>query len=63
MKICNLKKLIILDYSTSKVHKYLVDSSVETIEEEYIGKLGYNLDNIVWMFGDTEFIEHKGILM
>lgn len=63
MKICNLKKLIILDYSASKVHKYLVDSSVENIDEEYIGKLGYNLDNIVWMFGDTEFIEHKGILM
>ena len=62
MKICNLKKLIILDYSTAKVHKYLVDSSVENIDEEYIGKLGYNLDNIVWMFGDSKITIHNEVL-
>lgn len=59
MKIC---KLIILDYSTSMVHFYKVDNSVE-INEEYISNIGYNPSNCAWMFGShIDTFKHKNIL-
>lgn len=55
-------KLIILDYSTSIVHFYKVDKSIE-IDEEYISNIGYNPSNCAWMFGDhINTFKHKNIL-
>lgn len=59
MKTC---KLVILDYSTSMVHFYKVDKSIE-IDEAYISNISYNPSNCAWMFGDhIGTFKHKNIL-
>lgn len=56
------EKLVILDYSTSEVHVYDVDSEAN-IDEEYLENLGYHCSNCSWMFGqEIGIIHHKGVL-
>ena len=57
-----MEDLVILDYSTSTVHFYKVDSNAD-INDDYIEKLGLNTDDCSWIFAeDIEVIKHKGIL-
>jgi hypothetical protein len=56
-----MEKLIVLDYSTSKVHVYNVERN-EPIDESYVQNLGYDSSNCNWMAGEIEVIQHKGIL-
>ena len=57
-----MEDLVILDYSTSTVHFYKVDSNAD-INDDYIEKLGFNTNECSWMFAeDIEVIKHKGIL-
>ena len=57
-----MEDLAILDYSTSTVHFYKVDSNAD-INDDYIEKLGFNTNECSWMFAeDIEVIKHKGIL-
>ena len=57
-----MNQLIILDYSTGKVHLYKVDSKV-TVDEEYVLSLGFKESNIEWMCGKLQVVKHKGILL
>lgn len=57
----SMKRLIILDHETDKVHVYHVNNP-DSIDEEYISNLGFNLNNCNWMAGKFEVIKHKGIL-
>ena len=57
-----MEELVILNYSTSTVHFYKVDSNAD-INDDYIEKLGFNTNECSWIFAeDTEVIKHKGIL-
>ena len=57
-----MEDLVILDYSTSTVHFYKVDSNAD-INDDYIENLGFNTNECSWMFAeDIEVIKHKGIL-
>ena len=57
-----MEELVILDYSTSTVHFYKVDSNAD-INDDYIEKLGFDTNECSWMFAeDIEVIKHKGIL-
>ena len=57
-----MEDLVILDYSTSTVHFYKVDSNAD-INDDYIEKLGFNTNECSWIFAeDIEVIKHKGIL-
>ena len=57
-----MEDLVILDYSTSTVHFYKVDSNAD-INDDYIEKLGFNTNECSWMYAeDVEVIKHKGIL-
>ena len=57
-----MEDLVILNYNTSTVHFYKVDSNAD-IDYDYIAKLGFNPDSCSWMFAeDIEVIKHKGIL-
>lgn len=57
------KKLVILDYSKSGIHYYNVAKNTD-INDEYIERLGFNLDECSWMLGyDIDIFEHNGILM
>ena len=54
--------LVILNYNTSEIHFYKVDSQV-TIDETYIDSLGHNPDECSWMQGEyIDIIRHKGII-
>ena len=56
-------KLVILDYNKGIVHYYNVEKEVE-INEECVTNLGFNSDEICWMYGEEiDIIEHNGILM
>ena len=56
-------KLVILDYNKGIVHYYNVEKEVE-INEEYVTNLGFNSDEICWMYGEEiDIIEHNEILM
>ena len=57
-----MNQLVILDYSTAKVHLYKVDPKV-TVDEEYVLSLGFKKMEIEWMSGKLEVIKHKGILL
>ena len=57
-----MEDLVILDYSTSTVHFYKVDSNAD-INDDYIEKLGFNTNECSWIFAeDIEVIKHKGVL-
>ena len=56
-----MEDLIILDYSTNKVHTYFLSRS-EPITETYIADLGFDPNNCHWMAGDIEFINHAIVL-
>ena len=57
-----MEDLVILDYSTSTVHFYKVDSNAD-IDYNYIEKLGFNTNECSWIFAeDIDIIKHKGIL-
>ena len=60
-KSVKTNKLVILDYSTCLMHLYRVDANV-FVNPKFIRNLGYNPDNVVYMFGDIETRNHKGIL-
>lgn len=53
------KDLIVLDYSDAKVHYYRVADDLE-VDEEFIAKLNFRLDEVSWMCGDLEEVHHKG---
>lgn len=59
-------KLAIMDYSTTSIHIYdeEFDTDFEPDNmEEIIADLGYNNDEIYYMFGDNiEVIEHKEVV-
>ena len=56
-----MKKLIVLDYTNSKVHDYIVSSNKD-IEESDISDLGFD-SNCEWMCGeDIKVIFHKEVL-
>jgi hypothetical protein len=57
-----MNQLIILDYSTAKVHLYKVDPKV-TVDEEYVLSLGFREQDIEWIAGKLQVIKHKGILL
>lgn len=57
-----MKTLVVLDYGMSMVHFYNVVTDVE-INDEYIKKLGFNLDQVSYICGDLEVFKHKGILI
>ena len=57
-----MEDLVILNYNTSTVHFYKVDSNAD-INDDYIEKLGFNTNECSWIFAeDIEVIKHKGIL-
>ena len=56
-----MNQLVVLDYSTSKVHLYIVDPKV-VIDEDYVLSLGFKEKDIEWMYGKLQVIKHKGIL-
>ena len=57
-----MEDLVILNYSTSTVHFYKVDSNAD-INDDYIEKLGFNTNECSWICAeDIEVIKHKGIL-
>ena len=55
-------KLVILDYTTCIEHVYYVDKNV-FVNPQYIRTIGFNPDNVVYMFGDIRTREHPGILL
>ena len=57
-----MKKLVILDYCTAKVHIYKTDRKKDFTDEDVV-KLGYSLNNCNWMYGNIKFEEHPGILL
>ena len=57
-----MEDLVILNYNTSTVHFYKVDSNAD-INDDYIEKLGFNPDECSWMYTeDIDIFKHKGIL-
>lgn len=56
-----MEKLVILDYTTGKVHIYNYDRD-EDCTDEYISSLGYSANNCNYMVGNLEILKHKGIL-
>lgn len=57
-----MEELVILDYSTSEVHIYKLDYDTD-INEDYIKKLGFNINTCFWMFGtNIKIIKHSEIL-
>lgn len=57
-----MEKLVILDYNTSEVHIYDVDSEAD-IGEEYISDLGFHTSECAWMFSEClGVVYHKEIL-
>lgn len=54
-----MEDLVIMDYNTSEIHLYRVNSDVN-IDEDYIIKLGHNPNECSWMFsGFINIIKHK----
>lgn len=54
-------KLVILEYSTGRVHTYFIDPSVK-ITDEYVENLGYRMSDCYYMHGAVQFIEHQEML-
>lgn len=55
-----MKKLVVMDYSSSEIHVYKCDNSVE-INDEYIENLGHHVSECAWMFGKgIDIINHVG---
>ena len=61
MEKTKTNKLIVHDYTTGLIHNYKIDKDV-FVNTKYIRALGYNPDNVVYMFGDLQIREHPGIL-
>ena len=59
----DIKTLIIMDYSTSKIHVYNIHADVD-VSNDFIEKLGYNIDEVSWMIAEDYDVEkHKGIFI
>ena len=57
-----MQELVIIDYNSSEVHFYKIDSNTD-IDYDYIESLGFNPNGCSWMFAeDIEVFNHKGIL-
>ena len=57
----NIRTLIIMDYSTGKIHVYNIHAALD-VTDDFIEKLGYNIDEVSWMIAENYDIEeHKGI--
>ena len=54
-------KLVILDYTTNIMHLYNVDTDIY-VNAQYIRSIGYDPDKVVFMWGDVETRDHKGVL-
>lgn len=62
MNHSDCQSLYILDYSTGKLHDYLVAPGV-IVDDDYVAKLGYKDTDIAWMiahYGST--IYHSEML-
>ena len=55
------KKLIILDYRTTTMHIYYIEPDL-FVNAQYLRTLGYNPDDVVYMFGDIKTNQHSGVL-
>lgn len=55
------KKLVILDYKTCVMHIHYIEKSL-FVTPQYLRNIGYNPNDIVYMFGDIRTEEHSGIL-
>lgn len=57
----DIRTLIIMDYSTGKIHVYNIHADLD-VTNDFIEKLGYNIDEVSWMIAENYDIEeHKGI--
>ena len=57
----NIRTLIIMDYSTGKIHIYNIHANLD-VTDNFIEKLGYNIDEVSWMITENYNVEkHKGI--
>ena len=57
----DIRTLIIMDYSTGKIHVYNIHADLD-VTDAFIEKLGYNRDEVSWMITeDYDVEEHKGI--
>lgn len=54
-------KLIILDYTTCLVHTYNIDASIY-VNAQFVRKIGFDPDKVVYMWGDIQTREHQGVL-
>lgn len=58
-----IEDLVILDYASGAVHFYKIDPEVN-INNDYISKLGFNIDECYYMFGENiDVVKHMGILL
>lgn len=57
----DIRTLIIMDYSTGKIHVYNIHAGLD-VTDAFIEKLGYNRDEVSWMITENYDVEkHKGI--
>lgn len=57
----NSSKLIVLDYRNCTMHVHYIEKSL-FVTPQYLRNIGYNPDDIVYMFGDITTITHTGVL-
>lgn len=53
-----MKDLYIMDYCTAIVHHYFVESHID-VDDEYISSLGFNLNQVEWMYGNIDLVFHR----
>lgn len=64
LSINDMKTLIILCYSTSEVHIYKIEKTIEEVNEGFISKLGFHPSECSWMVGNQiNVIDHKGVIL
>lgn len=57
-----MKKLVVIDYSTNKVHLYNIDRKAP-IDDDYIESIGHNTNQCYWIAGNIEILKHSGVLL
>lgn len=64
LSINDMKTLIILCYSTSEVHIFKIDKTIEEVNEDFISELGFNPSECSWMVSNQiNIINHKGVIL
>lgn len=56
-----MEKLTIFDYSTGYIDIFDVDEDLE-VTEDLIASLGYNMDEVYYMWGNNIKCNFKGVL-